>query len=182
MPRAQKESQRRLGQFTQIHRNRWQDRRWTHDLSWNAKAMYSQLETFDGISAAGVVRADAEILAQKHYDVTAEQVESYLHELCKAQFIDRSGSEVFVKDWFLRHPSHLRAEKNLKSMLFAINRIGYDDLREVVAKALFDSILEIERVDKTPTVAKVKNLLTEFAQNQRLQLPEELMTTASKKS
>lgn len=174
MPRAQKESQRRLGQFTQIHRNRWQDRRWTHGLSWNAKAMYAQLETFDGISAAGVVRADAEILAQKHCDMTAEQITQYLCELHQSDYIALSGSEMFIKDWFLRHPSHLRSEKNLKSMIFAINRIGYDDLREIVAQTLFDAILEIEQVDKTTTVAKIKHLCAELAENQNFELPEAL--------
>lgn len=170
MPRSQKESQRRLGHFTQVHRDRWQDPAWIA-LSFSAKGLFMQLECFDGISAAGVIRADAEILAQKHPDVEADQISLYLKELDSANFVAVSGSETFISEWFYRHPSQLRSEKNVKSMIYAIQRIGYDDLRETVTRALFAALLDIEQVDKTTTIVKIKQLCFELAEKQQMDLP-----------
>lgn len=176
MPRKQHPSQSRLGQFTMIYRNRWQDRSFTDGLGWDEKAMLMQLETFDGISAAGVVRADAEILAQKHPDKDAHQIEGHLSALVQKSYIARSGSEVFIRSWFIHQPSQLRAENNVKQMTFAINRVGYDDLRETVAQTFFEALLEIERVDKTQTAVKIKRLCQELADNQDIRLPRALAT------
>lgn len=179
MPRKQRESQRKLGQFTIIYRDRWQRRDYTKGLSWDEKAMLSQLETFDGITAAGVVRAEPAILAEKHPDRSADDIDAYLASLVKKGAIHRSGSEVFVRTWFLKQPVQLRSEKNIASMVYAINRIGYEDLRGVVAKALFDALLELERVDHTRTDVKIKRQCTALAESHGISLPDALSVDES---
>lgn len=180
MPRKQRESQRRLGQYTQIYRNRWQDRAYTMGLTWNEKAMLDQLTTFDGISAAGVVRADARILAGKHPDVDPSQITEYLAGLSEKKWIAQSGMEIFVRDWFIQQPVQLRGEKNVRSMVTAIDRVGYDDLRATVADTLFDALLTIEQLDKTPTVVAIKKLCTQVADHHGLDLPAGLNGTTRK--
>lgn len=174
MPRKQNASQSRLGPFTIIYRNRWQDRSYTQGLTWDEKAMLAQLQTFDGISAAGVVRAEAPILAQQHPDRTGEQIEQYLTGLVSKGLILRSGSETFLRDWFLRQPAQLRAPKNVMAMLQAIRRIGYDDLRHEVVRELFAALGEIERVDGKATTADIRRLVTDFGQTEGFMVPDRL--------
>lgn len=170
MPRKQNASQVNLGQFTIIHRQRWQERTYTR-LTWDEKMMLNQLETFDGISAAGVVRADPEILAQQHPDRSADQIRQYLEGLINKGWLDHSGSEFFVRNWFSRQPSQLRKETGVKSMAFAIRRIGYDDLRKLVTTALFDALLEIEDLDRLATTQAIKNVCVDLASDVDVRLP-----------
>lgn len=156
-----------------IHRNRWHDRSYT-DLTWDEKAMLGMVETFEGITAAGVVRAEPEILCQKQPDRDAEQIDSYLNSLATKGWIGRSGSEVFVKNWFINQPAQLKSELNLKAIHTAINRIGYEDLRATVIQSLVEAILEVERVDKSPTSAAAKQVCQNIADQHGLQLPEKL--------
>lgn len=179
MPRKRNESQSRLGQFTIVYRSRWQDRAFTQGLTWDEKAMLDQLQTFDGISAAGVVRAEAEILAQKHPDRSPEQIESYLTGLQAKGRIKRAGSETFLVDWFIRQPAQLRAPKNVTAMLQAIKRIGYDGLRETATMALFDALIEIEAVDKKATTGDIRRLCSAFASEWELPLPSRLTAPAA---
>lgn len=174
MPRKQRESQRRLGQYTMVYRSRWRDREYTQGLTWDEKAMLDQITTFDGISAAGVVRADAEILAQKHPDRTADQIAGYLAGLKDKGYIAQSGMEIFLVNWFIHQPVQLRGEKNVSSMVTAIDRVGYVDLRATVAAALFDALLAIDRLDKTTTAVAIKKLCTELANHHDLDLPAAL--------
>lgn len=158
-----------------IFRNRWHDRSYT-DLTWDEKAMLHMVETFDGITAAGVVRAEPGILAQKHPDRDPQDIEEYLSSLASKGWIVRSGSEVFVKSWFLHQPSQIKSDLNLKSIQSAINRIGYDDLRETVIETLFHAILEVERVDKAVTSAAVKRVCQDIANQHTVCLPDKLAT------
>lgn len=174
MPRKQNESQSRLGQFTIMYRSKWQARTYTQGLTWDDKAMLAQLQTFDGISAAGVIRAEAPILAQKHPDRSGEQIDGYLASLEAKGYIARSGSETFLRDWFINQPVQLRAPKNVTSMLTAIRRVGYDDLRQVVTEALFEALLEIATVDGKPTSVEVRRLCAAIAEEQGYALPRKL--------
>lgn len=173
MPRKQEESRKRLGLFTMIYRNRWHERRFM-ELTWDEKAMLFMVETFDGITSAGVIRAEPAILAQKQPDKPASEIDTLLSSLHDKKWIARSGSEVFVMDWFIRQPQQLKSQNNVKSMQTAINRIGYDDLRATVIDGLFAAILEIERVDKTPVAVKVKQVCAEIAEQHGTLLPDGL--------
>lgn len=175
MPRKRNESQKRLGLFTMVFRNRWHDRNYT-ELTWDEKAMLHMVETFDGITAAGVVRAEPGILAQKHPDRGADDIEEYLTKLAQKGWIVRSGSEVFVKSWFIHQPSQIKSDLNLKSIQSAINRIGYDDLRATVIETLFQAILEVEQVDKSATSAAVKRVCQDISNQHSVCLPEKLAT------
>lgn len=173
MPRKRSESLKRLGLFTMIYRERWHDRSYM-DLPWDEKAMLSMVETFEGITAAGIVRAEPEILSQKHPDKNAEQIDSYLTSLQAKGWIARSGSEVFVKSWFINQPSQLKSDLNLKSIHSAINRIGYEELRTTVIEDLFTAILDIEKVDKAQTTAAVKQVCQDIAEQHGVSLPGKL--------
>lgn len=173
MPRKRNESQKRLGLFTMVHRDRWHDRSYT-ELPWDEKAMLGMIETFDGITAAGVVRAEPEILSQKHPDRDAAQIDAYLTSLHAKGWISRAGSEVFVKNWFINQPSQLKSDLNLKSIYSAINRIGYEELRTAVVENLFATILDIERVDKSQTTAAVKHVCQDIAEQHGVVLPSKL--------
>lgn len=173
MPRKQDESRKRLGLFTMIYRDRWHNRRFV-DLPWDEKATLFMVETFDGITSAGVIRAEPAILAQKQPDKPASDIDALLTSLHEKQWIARSGSEVFVMDWFIRQPQQLKSANNVKSMQTAINRIGYDDLRATVIAGLFSAILEVERVDKAPTSSAVKRVCAEIAEQHNALLPDNL--------
>lgn len=156
-----------------IYRSRWHDRSFT-ELTWDEKAMLHMIETFDGITAAGVIRAEPGILAQKHPDKNADDMEAYLASLASKGWVARSGSEVFVKSWFVHQPSQIKSDLNLKSIQAAINRVGYNDLRATVIDALFEAILEVERVDKAQTSAAVKRVCQDIAEQHSVQLPDKL--------
>lgn len=167
-------SQQRLGQYTPLHRNRWRNPEYTKRLSWDEKAMLSQLMTHDGISAAGVVNADAALLASKHPDRTAEQIEQYLSSLAAKGVVIRRGNETFVTDWFYWQPGQVRSPKTVTAILNAARRIGDSALVAQVMSALFESILDIEALDKRATSAEVKRLLQGFSEEAGLSLPARL--------
>lgn len=176
MPRSQPPSQKRLGAFSMIYRLRWQNPAYCA-LLWDEKAMLSQVETSDAISAAGIVRADAALLAQKHPDASAEAIETLLEKLTAKGWIARSGSEIFVCDWFKGQPYQIRNAKNLTSHITGIKAIAYDDLRKVVIERLFADITEVERLDRKPTSADVKALCEDLAVTYDVNLPTKLTAT-----
>lgn len=181
MPRSQPPSQKRLGAWSKIYRGRWQNLAYL-SLTFDEKGMLSQVETSDAISAAGVVRADAGILAQQHPDISAERIEELLQSLTEKKWITRSGSEIFVMDWFKGQPYQIRTPKNLSSHITAIKAIAYADLRETVVAQLFADILEVERIDKKATEAEVKSMCEDLATTYQLPLPMKLATAKRKAS
>lgn len=177
MPRKQHESQRRLGQFTPLFRKIWSDPVFVKELHYGAQLIYLHLLSFDGISAAGVVRADAEMLSEKHIGMSAEEVERHLDALVEKKFIARTGVEYFMRGWFTTQPAQLRARNNVSAMFTAINRIGYDRLRAVVATEFFETLLEIEDLDREPTGVEIKKVCTEMAAQHQLEMPSRLNGT-----
>lgn len=178
MPRPQHKSQTRLGQWTPSFRSRWQDRNYTMGLTWDEKAMLEQLRSFDVLSRCGVVRADNDILAQKHPDREPEDIEGYIKALVEKDCIVRSGSEIFVRDAFITQPTMLRTPNALKTMVTAINQVGYDDLRETVIAALFSALEDIAELDKKATAQEIKEICTELAEHHEVRIPESLRYTA----
>lgn len=163
-----------------IYRDRWHDRNFV-DLTWDEKAMYQMVESFDGITAAGVIRAEPGILAQKHPDKDASDIETYLGRLADKGWVKRSGSEVFVISWFIRQPAQIKSDRNLKAIQSAINRIGYDDLRANVIQALFDAILEVARIDGAQPSTQVRQVCQEIAEQHDVELPTQLAGSNGKR-
>lgn len=173
MARKKHKSEERLGPFTKQRRNRWRDPKY-QEIPWDEKAMLSQVEGSDSISAAGVLRADPEILAQQHPDQDAAHIEDFLKRLEDRGRIRRSGMEIFVTSWFIEQPIQLRTRNSVNAMATAIGRIGYADLRVVVAEELFRSLLEIAEVDGLPTAESIKKECTALATSYGIHLPAEL--------
>lgn len=181
MARKQHKSQERLGPFTMIYRNRWRERSFTQGLPWNEKAMLFQLESSDVITAAGVVRADAEILAQKHPDQDASNISDFLKALEDKDYIRCSGTEIFVRAWFMNNPIRLRTENHVKTIIQAVAQIGYDDLREEVVAEFFRAVLEVAKIDSEETKPAIKRLCTALAEEQDVALPAKLRTNGTLK-
>lgn len=166
------------GGWTPVRRARWLMRDYTHELTFGEKMILHQLEC-DEVSRAGVTRLAADVLAGKHPDVSAEEVERYLRGLEQKGWIARSGTEVFVRRWFHENdvPSNFSTGNNLAPIRSAVQRITHDDLRATVVEALFHRIVGINRLDGTTVPADVKELCKDLAATYGLPSPPELRAT-----